>query len=80
MVRHHHERWNGTGYPDGLRGTEIPLLARVLAVAEAFVGMTTGTPYRAAHSPSEALSAMRDSQHFDPGVLDALAAILPSLS
>ncbi len=80
VVRHHHERWNGTGYPDGLRGTEIPLLARVLAVAEAFVGMTTGTTYREAHGPLEALKAMRDSQHFDPEVLDALAAILPSLS
>jgi diguanylate cyclase (GGDEF)-like protein len=80
VVRHHHERWNGTGYPDGLRGTEIPLLARVLAVAEAFVGMTTSTTYREAHAPGGALAAMRDSQHFDPEVLDALAAILPSLS
>jgi diguanylate cyclase len=78
VVRHHHERWNGTGYPDGLRGTEIPLLARVLAVAEAFVGMTTPTPYREAHTPQAALGAMRESAHFDPDVLDALAAILPA--
>ncbi|MNK70503.1 Response regulator PleD [compost metagenome] len=80
VVRHHHERWNGTGYPDGLRGTEIPLLARVLAVAESFIGMTTATAYREAHDPTDALAVMRESQHFDPEVLDALAAILPSLS
>jgi diguanylate cyclase (GGDEF)-like protein len=79
VVRHHHERWNGTGYPDGLRGTEIPLLARVLAVAEAYVGMTTGTAYRQAHAPQSALQAMRESDHFDPEVLDALVAVLPSL-
>lgn len=80
VVRHHHERWNGTGYPDGLKGAEIPLLARILAVAEAYVGMTTGTPYREAHAPEAALQAMRESQHFDPEVLDALAAVRNRLS
>lgn len=80
VVRHHHERWNGTGYPDGLRGDEIPLLARILAVAESFVGMTTSTAYRQAHVPLEAMAAMRASGHFDPRVLDALVEVLPALS
>jgi len=80
VVRHHHERWNGTGYPDGLSGQEIPLLARVLAVAEAFIGMTTITAYREAHAPAATLTAMRESDHFDPEVLDALGAILSALT
>jgi HD-GYP domain-containing protein (c-di-GMP phosphodiesterase class II)/CHASE2 domain-containing sensor protein len=45
-LRHHHERWDGSGYPDGLRGTEIPLLARIVAVADAFDAMTFPRPYR----------------------------------
>ena len=47
VVRHHHERWDGDGYPAGLKGEEIPLLARVLTVADAFEAMTSDRPYRA---------------------------------
>jgi diguanylate cyclase (GGDEF)-like protein len=55
-VRHHHERWDGAGYLDGLRGEQIPLLARILAVADAYSAMTTDRPYRKALSPDEALA------------------------
>ena len=51
-VRHHHERYDGRGYPDCLRGTEIPLPARIIAVADTYDAMTSHRPYRAALSPS----------------------------
>ncbi|HET9498252.1 MAG TPA: diguanylate cyclase [Candidatus Limnocylindria bacterium] len=57
-VRHHHERWDGTGYLDGLRGEAIPHLARVLAVADAYSAMTTTRPYRKALAPDEALARL----------------------
>lgn len=60
-VRHHHERWDGTGYLDGLAGEDIPLIARVLAVADAFSAMTTSRPYRKALSVSEALRRLEDA-------------------
>jgi HD-GYP domain-containing protein (c-di-GMP phosphodiesterase class II) len=53
-VRHHHERYDGRGYPDRLRGTEIPLPARIIAVADTYDAMTSHRPYRAALSPREA--------------------------
>lgn len=80
IVRHHHEHWNGSGYPDGLAGEEIPMLARILAVAEAFEGMTTEKPYRAAYDPRVALAEMRGSGNFDPAVLDVLEPLLPLLA
>jgi putative nucleotidyltransferase with HDIG domain len=55
-VRHHHERWDGTGYLDGLKGLAIPHLARILAVADAYSAMTTTRPYRKALPPDEALA------------------------
>lgn len=54
-IKHHHERWDGTGYPDGLVGEKIPLAARIIAVADAFDAMTTDRPYRKAMSKEEAL-------------------------
>jgi HD-GYP domain-containing protein (c-di-GMP phosphodiesterase class II) len=55
IIRHHHERWNGTGYPDGLRGDQIPLLARVLQVADIYDALTSPRPYKPACAPGEAL-------------------------
>jgi HD-GYP domain-containing protein (c-di-GMP phosphodiesterase class II) len=76
-VRHVHERWDGHGYPDQLTGEQIPLFARILAVADAFEAMTTDRPYRQALSPTRALAElqrMRDAQ-FDPQIVDALCAV-----
>src|SRR5436190_7155616 len=73
MVRHHHERWDGTGYPDGLAGDSVPLGAAVIAVAEAWTAMTSDRPYRWGLAPEEALEnllAGRGTQ-FSPEVVDA---------
>jgi HD-GYP domain-containing protein (c-di-GMP phosphodiesterase class II) len=79
-VRHHHERWDGAGYPDGLAGEDIPIGARVIAVCDAYEAMTSTRPYRPALADSEArerIVAGTGSQ-FDPaatwGLLDALAS------
>lgn len=68
MVRNHHERWDGTGYPDGLAGHAIPLAARILCVADIFDALTTTRSYRPAFAPVEALAIMRDEagQVLDP--------------
>lgn len=73
MVRHHHERYDGTGYPDSLQGYDIPLGARVLAVADAYDAMVSQRPYRSTLSDAQArgeLQRERGSQ-FDPVVVDA---------
>jgi putative nucleotidyltransferase with HDIG domain len=74
-IRHHHERVDGSGYPDGLRATTIPLPARILAVADAYDAIITGRPYRPAKSHDQALAALRRGAgaQFDP---DAVAAFL----
>ncbi|GIV00532.1 MAG: hypothetical protein KatS3mg014_2147 [Actinomycetota bacterium] len=71
LVRHHHERFDGTGYPDGLRGEEIPLAARVFAVADAFDAMTSDRPYRPAMSLERAVGEIVDGAgtQFDPEVV-----------
>lgn len=58
IIRHHHEHYNGKGYPDGLKGEKIPLSARVVAVADAFDAMTSDRPYRSGMSPEEALAIL----------------------
>jgi putative nucleotidyltransferase with HDIG domain len=77
LVRSCHERWDGTGYPDGLAGEEIPLVARIVCACDAYNAMTTDRPYRAARSVAEALDEMRRcaGTHFDPRVVDALTAV-----
>lgn len=79
MIRHHHERWDGTGYPDGLAGEEIPLGARVIGVAEAFDVLVTGSPWRRAVSNSEAVAELRrvSGQQFDPRVVEAFSVVQP---
>jgi HD-GYP domain-containing protein (c-di-GMP phosphodiesterase class II) len=73
IVRHHHERWDGTGYPDGLEGEEIPLAARVFAVADTLDALTTNRPYRRAVSFAEArVEILRGTgTQFDPAVIAA---------
>jgi len=72
-VRHHHERFDGMGYPDGLRGQEIPIGGRLIAVADTFDAMTTTRPYRDALPVSVALAELRAkaSDQFDPEIVDA---------
>ncbi|MGZ5734005.1 MAG: bifunctional diguanylate cyclase/phosphohydrolase [Caldimonas sp.] len=79
-VLHHHERWDGAGYPAGLHGEEIPLGARIIFVAGAFDSMTSVTAYRAAMTRAEALDEVQAAAgtQFDPTVVDALAATLGS--
>jgi putative two-component system response regulator len=55
MIRHHHERWDGSGYPDGLTGDEIPLGARIIAVADVYDALTSNRPYRVALSHARAI-------------------------
>lgn len=77
VVRAHHERWDGTGYPDQLAGAEIPIGARILSVADAFVAMTSDRPYRAALRPTEALGLLiaARGRAFDPVVVDAFVRL-----
>ena len=60
IIRHHHERHNGTGYPDGIRGDEIPIAARVLQIVDVYDALTTERPYKKAFSSAEALITMRE--------------------
>jgi HD-GYP domain-containing protein (c-di-GMP phosphodiesterase class II) len=73
VIRHHHEWYNGSGYPDRLMGDEIPKLARILHVADAFEAMTADRPYRKALSNEQALGELRKfaGVQFDPEVVDA---------
>ncbi len=73
VVRSHHERWDGDGYPDGLAGTEIPVAARIFAVADTLDAMTSDRPYRAAMPWTEARREIlaQSGTQFDPGVVEA---------
>ena len=77
VVRHHHERWDGAGYPDGLKGEKIPLTARVFAVADTLDALTTTRPYRPASPIAEARALIQEARgsQFDPTVADAFAGM-----
>ena len=77
-IRHHHERWDGSGYPDGLAGEEIPFGSRVILVADAYDAITTERSYRVAASPDEAIRELRRHEgiQFDPTIVAALGAHL----
>jgi HD-GYP domain-containing protein (c-di-GMP phosphodiesterase class II) len=79
-VASHHERWDGAGYPSKLRGEDIPLLARVLAVADAYSAMTTDRPYREAIEAREAMQKLADDsgKQFDPDIVRAFLTCLTS--
>jgi len=72
IVRHHHEWYDGTGYPDGLRGDRIPLLSRIISIADSYDAMTHDRPYRAAMSHEEVLKTLYDRSaiQFDPELLE----------
>jgi diguanylate cyclase (GGDEF)-like protein len=77
IVRHHHENWNGKGYPDGLRGTDIPIGARILAVVDCFDALTSDRPYRPRLSDGEALAILleRRGSMYDPLIVDTFAKV-----
>lgn len=77
-VLFHHERWDGRGYPHGLRGPDIPPLARLLALADAYDAMTASRPYRKALSPKGALQEILShaGSQFDPGMAEAFVRLL----
>ena len=78
-VRHHHERWDGRGYPDGLANTDIPLFARIIAVADAYDAITSTRPYRASSGREHAVSILRAEAgtQFDPMIVEAFVDALP---
>jgi putative nucleotidyltransferase with HDIG domain len=85
MIRGHHERWDGHGYPDALAGENIPLSARILCVADVYDALTSHRPYRKAYDPAEALRLMQADvgRHFDPEILARFVRLLeqpPTLS
>lgn len=78
LVRHHHERWDGKGYPDGLKGKEIPLGARIIALAECYVALRADRPYRKGMTADEALAELQRNcgSQFDPELLGVLADLV----
>jgi HD-GYP domain-containing protein (c-di-GMP phosphodiesterase class II) len=72
IILHHHERWDGKGYPAKLAGEDIPLLSRILAVADAFDAMTNNRPYRSAMSVADAVAEIERNSNvqFDPSVVE----------
>lgn len=78
IIRYHHERWDGNGYPDGLAGEDIPLGSRILAIADAFDAMTTERPYRRALTLSEAIEEIRrcSGSQFDPNLAEVMVSII----
>lgn len=80
-IKHHHERWDGKGYPDGLKDEEIPLQARILAVADTFDSMTSERPYRKTPGKEEALKELKrcSGTQFDPEVVEAFLRALPEI-
>ncbi len=80
-VRHHHERWDGQGYPDGLAGEAIPLFARIIAYVDTYDALTTDRPYRKGFPPRRALEILEENAgtQLDPGLFGAFRAALPRM-
>jgi len=77
-ILHHHERWDGTGYPEGLKGEEIPLEARILAIADSFAAMTSARPYRSALPQEEIVKELRKGSgtQFDPKLVEIFISMI----
>ncbi|MDR7435716.1 MAG: GAF domain-containing protein [Armatimonadota bacterium] len=81
MIRYHQERWDGTGYPEGLKGEEIPLGARILSVVDAYVAMTEDRPYRKARTHEQAMEEIRHQarKQFDPRVVEVFCEVMEKM-
>jgi putative nucleotidyltransferase with HDIG domain len=80
MVRSHHERWDGGGYPDGISGTDIPITARILRIADIFDALTTTRSYRQPLTAQQALQVMEDDQgSFDPDLFEVFRDLFPEI-
>jgi diguanylate cyclase (GGDEF)-like protein/putative nucleotidyltransferase with HDIG domain len=81
IVRHHHESWDGSGYPSGIKGTDIPIGARILAVVDCFDALTSDRPYRPALSNNDALAILNERRGtmYDPMIVDAFSRLHASL-
>jgi putative two-component system response regulator len=80
IIRHHHERWDGSGYPDKLKGEQIPLLARILQIADIYDALTTARAYKAAMAPDDAVQTLREEAARgwrDPRLVELFSDILP---
>ncbi|MGN7610819.1 HD domain-containing phosphohydrolase [Magnetococcales bacterium HHB-1] len=77
----HHEKWDGSGYPKGLKGEDIPLVGRIIAIADVFDALTTARPYKEAWTVEEAIERMQKDKetHFDPQLVDLFVEILPEV-
>lgn len=82
IVRHHHENWNGSGYPDGLRGSDIPIGARILSVVDCFDALTSDRPYRPRLSDAEAIRILveRRGSMYDPLIVDTFIQVHSEIS
>jgi len=78
LILHHHEWWNGNGYPQGLKGEEIHICSRILAIADAYDAMVSGRPYRAPRTPEEALEELEKFKgiQFDPYLVDVFVELM----
>ncbi len=81
IALHHHEKWDGSGYPNKLKGEEIPLTARVVAIADVFDALTSHRPYKKAWPIEKAVALIQDSagSHFDPQLVEAFMVALPQI-
>ena len=77
----HHEKWDGTGYPRGLKGEDIPLSARIVTVADVFDALTTARPYKKAWTVEDAVAQLHKDKgrHFDPHLVELFVAALPEM-
>ncbi|HTQ53531.1 MAG TPA: HD-GYP domain-containing protein [Bryobacteraceae bacterium] len=82
IIRHHHERWDGSGYPDGLRGSQIPLLARIVQTADIYDALTSVRPYKPALQPEQALRVLQeetDRGWRDPEIVKLFVRLQPAV-
>ena len=78
IARYHHEKWDGTGYPLGLKGEEIPISARMFAVVDVFDALINDRPYRRAMREEDVISYLREQsgRHFDPRIVDTFLQVV----